>query len=174
MSLFLSLSLFPSLPRAWSKCWNCALHDIPGMDHHHHHPRRPSPSTRYHRASLVPVRPQAPTPSTVPAVALSVSLHRYLVASSTLLPRRRTPLELRPPALPCQPPSASFPPPRRSSSSISSVVSVQPQSETRPLGISPSLASLIGREYAVCLESCGSRRIVAQLERDGRREETWI
>ncbi|KAL0124403.1 hypothetical protein PUN28_006320 [Cardiocondyla obscurior] len=95
----------------------------------------PSPSRATIASPLVPVRLRAPTSSTVPAVAVSVSLLRGPAApSAPFVPPSLPSL----PALPCQPPSASFPPPWRSSSSILSVVSVRPQLETGRAGNDPA------------------------------------
>lgn len=158
----LSLSLFsllPSLPRAWSKCWSCAPHEMPDGP-----PPSPSPATitiaRYHRESLVPVRPRAPTPSTVPAVALAVSLHRDLTASSALLPRRRTPLEA--------PSSRSaLPAPFRVVTSTAAFLLFDLErrlrstvvGETRPLGVSSSFAFASRRQTRAANRKGSSRNL---------------
>lgn len=156
----MSLSLFPSfpsLPRAWSKCWSCAPHGMPGGP-----PPSASPTTititRYDRWYRCVRRYQHHR-----RYQLSRSPSRFIVISR---PRRccfRTGERLSSSILPLCP-TSPLPcrflhrgvPPLRSSS----VISVRSQSETRPLGVSPSLASL-GREYAICPENRGSRRIAA-------------
>lgn len=165
--LSLSFSLLPSLPHAWNKCWSCAPHDMPGGP-------PPSPATitiaRYHRESLVPVLVRRHQHHQ--RYQLSHSPSRFIaipMASSALLPHRRTLLEIHPPALPCQrPPSAvrflhcGVPPLRSRASS--------PFDRSRRLDRSVSLLLSSDDEYTVCPESYESRRIVAQLERNGRGE----